>query len=79
MVYCFVLDKRLNGRKEVDIMLQPHIRSFFDTYFCCSLANANDKTLIDDGEYVLKPVRVGDSILLCGKVKIKLSRSHNHN
>lgn len=52
------------------IMLQPQIRGFFDTYFCCSLADADEKTLVDDGSYVMKPIRVGDSILICGKVNI---------
>mmetsp|Transcript_17360 Transcript_17360/g.23855 ORF Transcript_17360/g.23855 Transcript_17360/m.23855 type:complete len:239 (+) Transcript_17360:31-747(+) len=50
-------------------MLQENIRGFFDSIFCPCVTN--DTSLSDDGNFVscYKPVRVGNSILLCGKRK----------
>jgi hypothetical protein len=42
----------------------------FDSTFCCvAKQDESDKRLIDDGTCVKGPIRIGSSILLCGKRK----------
>lgn len=52
-------------------MLPPGLRSSFDSTFCCCVPKQDESNinLTDDGAFISAPIRIGSSILLCGKRK----------